>query len=812
MEFWIPFDSDSLADAYSPEKKLTVVALRLAILEKAACGVGALGFIWATVVLLGGFAIALQRTDFWFVTVILLVEGARIFSRSHELEWQHQATWSLTEAGAFSFRAIRSSSRSAARAFRFLFETSGPRGAVVGTPVGLPVSVDGRRWRSPELLSCFTRKSDPRSSANRTGQSRESPRHPNGGWVFISSNISRLLYWLQLISATACVILSLMRLVQQDYGEVSAAADKTEKQNRGPALNIFYSLALSEALLFLAERAYWEWKVSRCLLLEEANRECGLGPAGLVSVRRFFYDAYSRCINGSIFDGIKMDMVSFGEELLVSGSRDEQLIGVRILLRFADKAMRRIGASVAVMERLVEMLNWKSSGEEEIRTAAAVVVSKLAGKKQSGIRVAGITGAMESISSLLDTGSGANATRLEEINGRQVTADRPEKNQHSTFNLLGLLILKKLAKDPDNCDKIGKTKGLIPKIIDFTTAISRKIRHQNPIASTDPEIQAAKRALQVLKLLAGTTGRTGEILRREISEIVFTISNIREILKHGEDEISKSLQTIGVEIITFLAMDEAARESIGATGGMMRELMRIFLDCAGPAVSAGGDGGRDRHVRMEAGEALAMLVVESERNCERVLRVGENVVERLVDAAGDSLIGAKASRLLSYLCAYGEVANGFQRMKAVIKAFPMVLNAMMIGEAKQLEVSIGFAVRIVRFMSPIDFIEELERANVSEIELIKRLVHILQKYNVPSIRTPSMRRNVIELSIWLMQSNEKYIKLFNNYEMANELQNVAETTADLECFVVFSGSVGLTRHRTTMAFLVDTALELLLED
>ena len=42
---------------------------------------GALGFIWATVVLLGGFAITLERVDFWCVTVILLVEGARIFSR-----------------------------------------------------------------------------------------------------------------------------------------------------------------------------------------------------------------------------------------------------------------------------------------------------------------------------------------------------------------------------------------------------------------------------------------------------------------------------------------------------------------------------------------------------------------------------------------------------------------------------------------------------------------------------------------------------------------------------------------------------------
>ncbi|PKA53446.1 hypothetical protein AXF42_Ash012388 [Apostasia shenzhenica] len=91
----------------APERKLTLFALRLAILEKAASGVGALGFIWATVVLLGGFAIALERTDFWLVTVILLVEGARIFSRSHELEWQHQATWSIADTGALSFRAAR---------------------------------------------------------------------------------------------------------------------------------------------------------------------------------------------------------------------------------------------------------------------------------------------------------------------------------------------------------------------------------------------------------------------------------------------------------------------------------------------------------------------------------------------------------------------------------------------------------------------------------------------------------------------------------------------------------------------------------
>ncbi|XP_020599966.1 uncharacterized protein LOC110039295 [Phalaenopsis equestris] len=256
---------------------------------------------------------------------------------------------------------------------------------------------------------------------------------------------------------------------------------------------------------------------------------------------------------------MKMDMVSFGEELLVSGSRDEQLIGARILLRFADQAMRRIGMSVVVMERLVEMLNWRSSGEDEIRTAA-VLVSKLAGMKRNGIRVKGITGAIESIASLLYN---ENYVRPEqEKTHQQTTADRPETNHYHTFNLIGLLILKNLAKDSDNCAKIGKTKNFIPKIIDFTTAMIPKLRQRNPIAGTDPEIQAAKRALQVIKLLAGATGRTGETLRREISEIVFTIGETlrREILKHcREDEILKPSRKLGLEIITYLAMDEAAR-------------------------------------------------------------------------------------------------------------------------------------------------------------------------------------------------------------------------------------------------------------
>ncbi|KAK4791621.1 hypothetical protein SAY86_032034 [Trapa natans] len=118
----------------SPEKKLSLFPLRLAVFEKTATGIGALGFIWATVVLLGGFAITLDKTDFC----------GRTGLQRH-----------MDELG-----------------------------------------------RPP----------------------------PYGNWLFLSRNVSKLLYWLQILSATVCVVLSLMKLIRHDYGDV--AKGDMDKSNR----------------------------------------------------------------------------------------------------------------------------------------------------------------------------------------------------------------------------------------------------------------------------------------------------------------------------------------------------------------------------------------------------------------------------------------------------------------------------------------------------------------------------------------------------------------------------------------------------
>ncbi|KAL8515410.1 hypothetical protein ACS0TY_014203 [Phlomoides rotata] len=769
----------------APEKKLTLFALRLAVLEKAASGIGTLGFIWATVVLLGGFAITLDKTDFWFITVILLIEGTRIFSRSHELEWQHQATWSITDVGINSFRVIKSSSNFVISSMKGFFR-----------PV-LKSRIGGTRCRevSRGVDETSRRNWNEQRGPTRTWTSSEVPLFPYAKWMFISKNVSKLLYWLQLASATACVVLSLIKLVLRNFGD--AEKDNSDKKNRGSALIIFYSCALAEALLFLLEKAYWEWKVSVEKLLESVNKECEFGDSGLISIRRFFYDAYSKCINGSIFDGLKMDMVSFAMELLDSNSPDEQLIGARILRKFATNSrfsqdtLQKIGINLLVMERLVEMLNWKDPEEEEIRFSAAEILSKLVGNKQNSLRIAGIPGALESISMLLHM-SRSNGGACDEICDRKLIIDNENYSSWS-FNQTGLQILKKLARDHDICGKIGNTKGLLPKIIDFIHADERLLRHPT---ATPSQVVTVKRSLQVLKMLSSTSGSSGKQLRKEISEIVFTISYIRDILKYGDKQTE--LQILGIEVLTSLAIEQEATERIGGTGGVLKVLFGIFLNDGIPENRG--------HVRVAAGEALAMLVLESKNTCRLILKLGLN--ERLVNALKVPLLRVNAARILRNLCAYsGE--DCYEKLHGLVVASPIILEAIMKEENKLQEVMIGAASCIFKFLSPQESKKMFEKGG---LDLGHRLFLILNEYENPSIKVPSIRRYAIELVIWMMRDDTRNIRVFKSLGMETELESVMETTSELESFNIFSGTVGLCRHKLSMHSLIETAMELLRQE
>jgi hypothetical protein len=107
-------------------------------------------------------------------------------------------------------------------------------------------------------------------------------------------------------------------------------------------------------------------------------------------------------------------------------------------------------------------------------------------------------------------------------------------------------------------------------------------------------------------------------------------------------------------------MDETPKERIASTGGIIKLLNSIFL-------SPGVEG--ESSVRTEAGETIAMLALESERNCCLILKKVD--VIKLVEALDDKYLRLNALRILRNLCAYS--GNECQsHLKGVIAAMPFV--------------------------------------------------------------------------------------------------------------------------------------------
>ena len=98
---------------------------------------------------------------------------------------------------------------------------------------------------------------------------------------------------------------------------------------------------------------------------------------------------------------------------------------------------------------------------------------------------------------------------------------------------------------------------------------------------------------------------------------------------------------------------------------------------------------------------------------------------------------------------------------------------------------------------------------LTEAEVANELVQILKKHRHPPIKVPRIRRFAIELAIWMMEDKPTNVQIFKDFGMEKELEFVLETTAELESFNIFSGTVGMSRHSTTIHSLVETALRLL---
>lgn len=133
----------------------------------------------------------------------------------------------------------------------------------------------------------------------------------------------------------------------------------------------------------------------------------------------------------------------------------------------------------------------------------------------------------------------------------------------------------------------------------------------------------------------------------------------------------------------------------------------------------------------------------------------------------------------------------------------------MAEEIKLQEVMIGLAARVFKYMTSLESTVMFKKAGIQELDLANKLILILRMYQYPSIKIPRMRRFVLELAIWMMKDKKSNIKIFKKLGMEMELEAMAENISDIENFNIFSGTVGLSRHTTTIHTLIETAMQLL---
>ncbi|KAJ7544974.1 hypothetical protein O6H91_09G101200 [Diphasiastrum complanatum] len=774
--------TDRRKSGRAPEQQLTRLALQLGVLEKTASQLGVLAFVWATVVLLGGFIVAIRPYDFWVVSAILITEGARVFSRSHELEWEHAAARSISihdrviKIGSKVFINSSKAFRETKEALRSFLQRWSvqlkqdkikPQPQIV-RPKVLPGGNSKRTW-SLVAISLFLLEK-----------------------LLDARRISALLYYLQLLSAGVCIGLSVSRLINQKfYSNVDPFL------NLRPALLIFYSLALAEASVFLIERGYWEYEINFRKLLLKVHSSCHLHKSDLIMVKQFFYDVYSTCLNGSVFNGLDMDLVEYSIEKLHSDIATEQVGSVRILAvladqdEFADDAMRRLETTPAVLPRLLEMITWKKEEENEIRLAAARIIRLLAHHDSNRFRIVAIPGALEGITSLL----------VSEKKGVERVKAHEKELDFKELKLLGLRILKNLAEEYTNRPRIGGIHGLLPMIVSYI-----EVENRPEISPEDDQIDIniLIKSLQVLRLLSTATGLSGKALREIIAEAVFLLGYLRDILNFGgSEDLEPILQEYAVDILTSLALDETLKENIGRTGGIISSLLTLLL-----SPESEGDG-RKRALRVRAGETLKLLVLQHSKNCHRLLTVRgfsdgigqSNILKRLTELfQQDSELGICAVKIVRSVCKY----NVSEAERAHIAALaPSLLEKTLQETGKMQEATLGLVSRIVSLLQAHEyndmFAQEFDRR-----ALLAKLMSFIGNLKL-STKLPKIRRHTLELVTALMTQDEFFLDEFKNADLETHLQTILETTSEVENFYTFSGTLGLNRHTQTMEELVEIA-------
>ncbi|KAJ7546929.1 hypothetical protein O6H91_08G061500 [Diphasiastrum complanatum] len=700
-----------------------MMAFRVAVLEKIATGLGVMAFVWATVVLL---------------------EATKVLSRSHELEWQHAVSHSLS------------------------IQSTKPKKASMDQKISAELPHANREAENTEQSSISLEDPTPDGcfpfEIQRTWTFAAVPfiSHSN---LFVARQVSSMLYILQLMSAAVSIALSIRQLSSQRFISDKTHDDRSKLLSL--ALNVFYALALMQSLVFL-------------LLLQVQTRYNFLEGQSLEMVKDFFYDAYSASLKKSIFDGLAMDLVGYSITQIQSNSAKQQLGGMHILLAFVKQkelkanTLRRIGTTPDALNRLLQMLTWKNHHEMQIRLAAASILKRLVQYNGNRFKVVAIPGALEAISSLLAS---------------EEDYCRNEQNVTPLFSkmirLRGLRILKELTKVHSNCVRIGSIRGLRRILVTLI-----QVRHGFVDGNSALDLKAFTVSLHLIKLLTTTTGKSGKILGDQIGRTVFLLRNLRDIIVSRGQMTSKES---ALDMVICLALDNHRREEIGRTGGMITNLLMLFLT---------------REETLKAGEALNLILLQNSKNCRRLLDLNHFSSSSLQNYCEDPRIGACVAKMLRSLFVYFTPNQKDAILALAPYLMRMAVKSMESSTITYQEALLGFLALMVPSLSTPPYELIFSHTLFTKQTFLNEFMNMVER--LPSFDLdsyPRIRRHIVELAIALMRhDNVQRQALKDGQAFEHHLREILETVSEVENYYTISGQIGLTRHLQTMENLIEVAI------
>ncbi|XP_066334813.1 uncharacterized protein [Miscanthus floridulus] len=633
--------------------------------------------------------------------------------------------------------------------------------------------------------------------------------------------------------------------------------------NLKPALILFYSLVLAQGVLFLLwfpvamnrlniAKPLGSKYLANELLRRKKNLENysssrnnnkdQVNEEEMELVDRYVTSIAETCIQKGVSGTINTTVVSFTAELLLQSQHpDDYISAVSVLHSLviknkerSDAAIDQICASEKLVCRLVRMLRssenlvsipqpqrieiakqTKNDLDADIKAHVAQIVAKLACK----LRLADIPGAGHCISSLLDYShpismkvrnkagrsdddrGGVNyQLRTTDIESESRDRDQEEETSKPLF-LHGLVILRELAADPENCTEMYSTMDLVHKII---APISNGLLMA--IKNDETTVEVVRESLRVLaKLTSGTAGESGRKLCHELTTTTTkygrrTAENLLWILRNSRDQEMGQRAT---EILSRLTLSKQTMHDFVVV------LQRRLLV----------DPDQDSPLRTEAaGKALSALVTSRGHEFRDKFPDIHQLLT-IMGAADDAYCKeyrVVMAEMLAKICARSRTDQDRNLLSSVASnALSTVLKGIVTEtgmDRKFLSSFLGLAVQIREKLATAEAFADavtglLPMGNNVFAEKLERIIEMTNDSEDETCL--AIMKSVTKLVTWMTEidtiSPGYNIEYFPRDNIVKKLEDAVEAMAHLERYMVMTGGADENKGYVTLQMLVETA-------